>query len=515
MAADVVVRFLADTKQLQSEISNVEGTGSRIKTWAVGISAAIGTAFAVKAVKDFISAAEESDAAAAKLHQTLKLAGDESGKWADHALKLAGTLQKQTGISDEVIAGGQAILSTFHEVSNATAQQNGMFDRATKAAVDLSATGFGSVDTASTMLGKALQDPVAGMTALRRAGVTFTAEQQASIKAMVDTNQSAAAQAAILAEVERQVGGTAAASATASSKMKASWGETQEALGRALLPVLAAIAPILQKIAGFVQDNATWLVPLAATILSVVAALKVWTIVQTALDIVLNANPIGAIVLAIAALIAIIVLAIKHWDDIKAAAVAAMDLILGAVTAVWDWIQNNWPLLLAILFGPFGIAVKLIIDNWDDILNFFRDLPGKIAGFLSGVFDIITTPYVQAFNFVKGIWNDFARGWNNLHLTLPEIDTHIPGVGKIGGERIDFPNLPTLARGGIVTGPTLALIGEAGPEAVIPLGRGTGGGVINLTVNVDATASPADVGRAIVDAIRSYERVATASWRAS
>jgi hypothetical protein len=68
--------------------------------------------------------------------------------------------------------------------------------------------------------------------------------------------------------------------------------------------------------------------------------------------------------------------------------------------------------------------------------------------------------------------------------------------------------VPAFAKGGIVTGPTLALIGEAGPEAVVPLsGRNAGmGNTINLTVNAGMGADGASIGRDIVDAIKKYER---------
>ncbi len=71
-----------------------------------------------------------------------------------------------------------AILATFHSVSGTSAQQSGIFDRATKASLDLSRTGFGDVSTSAKQLGKALEDPVKGVTALKRSGVNFTPAQK-------------------------------------------------------------------------------------------------------------------------------------------------------------------------------------------------------------------------------------------------------------------------------------------------------------------------------------------------
>ena len=98
------------------------------------------------------------------------------------------------------------------------------------------------------------------------------------------------------------------------------------------------------------------------------------------------------------------------------------------------------------------------------------------------------------------MFNAIAKAWNN---TIGKLSFKIPGwVPGIGGKGFDVPNIPELANGGIVTGPTLALIGEAGPEAVVPLDRmGSMGGGNNITINVNG-GDP----NAVVDALRRYMR---------
>jgi hypothetical protein len=99
---------------------------------------------------------------------------------------------------------------------------------------------------------------------------------------------------------------------------------------------------------------------------------------------------------------------------------------------------------------------------------------------------------------VKAVFNGIATAWNN---TVGKIKFTVPGwVPGIGGKGFDMPDIPMLANGGIVTGPTLAMIGEAGPEAVIPLDRmgGMGGGN-NVTIHVNG-GDP----NAVVDALRRY-----------
>lgn len=583
-ALDVVVKFIADSSSVTGEMSNLQKTGNRVKGALTGLAAGVGTAFAADKVKDFVGAAEEANSVSARLAQTMKNAGDETGKWTKHAEDLATSLMNKTGIDDEVIKGGQSILATFHAVSDASAQQAGIFDRASTAAVDLSKAGFGSVDAGAKALGKALQDPVKGISALARAGVNFTPAQKAMIQSLVDTGDVLGAQKIILGEVEGQVGGVAEKTATSADKMRTAWGETQESLGNALLPVLQQLAPILQKIAKFVQQNAEAVLPLVVVFGALAVALKIASLASVLFGTSLGAAlwPVLLIMAAIAALIAIGYLIVHNWDTIKDAATAVWNWVLQAIQHVWDWIvgawhtvsdvvtesfntilsvaetvwnwiTDNWPTLLAVLTGPIGIAVLLITKNWDTIkdglaaaiaflsglwdgfVSFVTSIPGRIASALGGLANIIKAPFVDAWGYVqnvagwisdafgsaigavKNVWNAFARGWNGVELKIPSVHIPWPIDKDVGGITVGLPNLPTFAKGGIVNRATLALIGEAGPEAVVPLNGQTFGPAMNVTVNVTVgpDTSPAAVGAAVVDRIRAYERVAGKAWRAS
>ena len=494
-SVDIAVRFLADASSVEKEVGKVKGTGDKVKGWAKGMGAAIGGAFAVKAVSDWVGAAEEANAVSATLQQTLLNAGDATGEWAKQAEDLANTLQYKTGIDDEVIKGGQAILATFHDVGGAAGQQSGIFDRATKASLDLSKAGFGSVESASTMLGKALQDPEKGLTALGRAGVTFSDDQKAAIKAFVESGDKAGAMNEIMKNVESQVGGVAEKSATAGDKMKVAWGETQEQLGNTLLPILEKIAPAVQKMAQFVQENANWLVPMVAGII--------------ALNIALSLSPVTLIAIGIAALIAALILLWQNWDQV-------WTWITDAVAWAVGWILDHWQLIIGAIFPIVG-AILLLWNNWDKIWTWITDLLGKAVGWIGdqigkligffagipdrigsalsslgaiivapfqwawdqiiGIKDGIVSAFTGAIGIVKDAWNAFARFWNGIEVDVPGIT--LPGpIPDIPGFTFGLPDLPTFAQGGIVTRPTLALVGEAGPEAIIPLNGGTAGGPV-------------------------------------
>jgi hypothetical protein len=112
--------------------------------------------------------------------------------------------------------------------------------------------------------------------------------------------------------------------------------------------------------------------------------------------------------------------------------------------------------------------------------------------------------YVQGvLNIYKNIFNTIARLWNN---TIGKLSFEFPSwVPGLGGKGFSVPKIPMLAEGGIVRSATLAVVGEAGPEAVVPLDRGSGFG--NVTVNVTGgLATSAEIGQAVINAIRAYNR---------
>src|SRR5215471_12326610 len=220
--AELLVEFLADASKLLNETKKVEGSTSRLKNFAKGAAIGIGGAFAADKVVEFgkktLEAAEEGEKSKARLENVFKGVGDSTGEAAKKAEEYAEKLSKQIGIDHDTIELAQAKLGTFHAISNETARQSGIFDRATNAAADLAAAGFGTMETNATQLGKALQDPSKGLTALARSGVTFTKGEKDKIKAMQSSGDLLGAQKVVLAEVEGQVKGTAAASATQSQK---------------------------------------------------------------------------------------------------------------------------------------------------------------------------------------------------------------------------------------------------------------------------------------------------------
>lgn len=331
-------------------------------------------------------------------------------------------------------------------------------------------------------------------------------------------------------------GGAASKNAeTAAGKQKimaVQLSELQEKIGYALIPVMSKLVDIGMKVIGWVDRNtklAGILVAviggLAAVTWAVSAATKAWaaitkvaTAAQWLWNAAMDANPIALVVLALVALGVGLVIAYKKSATFRAIVQGALHGVLAAGRAVAgffthdipvafgkvkmaasnaiSWVKSHWPLILAILTGPFGLAVLVIAKNWSkikdgasnavafikgkfgDFISFIASIPGKIIGmqerFLSAGKALGSRIITGLFNGLKaigGFAGDLAgaiKGAVNSALHLP-FTIHGPGPLP------DF-TIPAFAKGGIVTRPTIGLIGEAGPEAIIPLGRGGGMG---------------------------------------
>lgn len=232
------------------------------------------------------------------------------------------------------------------------------------------------------------------------------------------------------------------------------------------------------------------------------AATKTWAAVQWVLNAAMSANPIGLVVIAIAALVAGFVIAYKRSETfrnivkgalsaVRSAGVRVADFfrkdipeafgkVRSAASSALGWVRSNWPKILVILTGPFGLAVVAIVKNWDKIkkaasatkdwivdkfnavVGFFRSMPGKISSATSGLWNGLKDGFRSAVNSIIG-W------WNNLSFSIPAVK--IKGKTIVPGATFSTPNIPYLANGGLLTKATLNVAGEAGPEAVTPLDR--------------------------------------------
>jgi phage-related protein len=198
---------------------------------------------ALGAVTDFIGGAiEEASAWNSVMAQTeavVKSTGGAAGLTAAEMANMAGAMSAASGqslFSDDAILGAQNVLATFTNIKGEN------FGMATQSILDMSQALGVDLDSAAMQVGKALNDPVAGLAALSRSGVQFTADQEAMIKAMVEAGNVAGAQEIMMAELNTQFGGSAAAAvdtyAGQQIVLSEKMADVKQTLGEALMPIL-------------------------------------------------------------------------------------------------------------------------------------------------------------------------------------------------------------------------------------------------------------------------------------
>lgn len=398
------------------------------------------------------------------------------------------------------------------------------------------------------------------------------------------------------------------------NEVKAKLDEAKTALAAGLFPVFQSfltftttqLIPGITALSGFVAENKEYFLAAAIGIgVMLIPAFIGWAVAAGAAAVATIAAtwPVLAIGVAIAGLAAGVIYAYEHFGWFR----AAVDTVGAGIQWLWSWITNNWPTLLAVLTGPFGVAVLLITKNWDtikegataakdwivnkfnEIKDFFTGLPGRITGAIGNMRNLLTN---IGRDIINGLWNGLKDKWEDVKGWLGNVGGVIKSIkGPIEADRVllkpegqaimeglgagmaagwgpvagfldsreqaiqaalakwktvniplevqragyaafnatgmaqdygrnferqyykDRGYMPQFARGGIVTGPTVGMIGEAGQdEAVIPLpknwrnGGGMGGTVINVNINAPVGSSPRDIGRELTKYLNEYER---------
>jgi hypothetical protein len=569
-------RFTGAFKGALSKIGG-EKEGRQVATrFGVGMNGAIGGVVsrsagvfvagfaAIKSAQvfgTFINDARESAKVARVSAQVIKSTGGAAKITAAQMGDLATSISNKTGADDEDVQSGENLLATFTNVRNEVGKNNDIFNRASQAAVDMaSAMNNGVVDanglkSANIQLGKALNDPVKGVTALSKVGVSFTAKQKEQIKTLVDSGKTLQAQKIILAEVGKEFGGAAAAAADPLTRLKTIAGNLSESVGGLLLPafnkvvnivsntfipgiyalgaafkegdvtsdgfvgvmerigvaartafgffktevlprlkefgafiigtvvpavgslasnLISSFAPAIKDVfgffktevlprlkdfAGFLGDsvlpkvaslatalskNKDFLVPFAATILAVVAAMKAWAIVQGILNVVMSANPVGLVIVAIAALVAGIIYAYKNSDKFRA-------ILQGAFQGIQKAAQIMAPLVKAaidIVIGVFSLwwnyFAKPILKNFGAALQVAWQLAQKFGGFVAAAFDGIKAPALAAIKFVidkfLGFVGTILEGASKAFGWVPEMGGKLKNAAKEFGKFRDGVN---------------------------------------------------------------------------
>jgi hypothetical protein len=214
--------------------------GSAFKSAArVGIFGGIALAAgALKVGADALGEAQEARKVGRLTGAVIKSTGGAAKVTERQVGKLSGRLSVMAGVDDEVVQQGSNVLLTFKGIRNETGKGNKIFDQANKATLNLSAALGKDLKGSAIQVGKALNDPIAGTTALGRAGVQFTEDQKEQIKTLTESGDLLGAQKIILRELDSQFGGAARSQTNSSERMKVAFDNVKESLGTGLLPLV-------------------------------------------------------------------------------------------------------------------------------------------------------------------------------------------------------------------------------------------------------------------------------------
>lgn len=294
----------------------------------------------------------------------------------------------------------------------------------------------------------------------------------------------------------------------------------------------AVIDDVFQTLGGVINDTLdNVILPAITQLIPVIGAL--WTEWQPTLQA--AAEGVGTFVAKV----------LEVWNKLQPSVQAFMDFVgpilenFGVVVGtVFSVVTQTLDAVIALLNGDFtgawnaitGVVqsmydgVVAVIGNFLKFLLSVVESVGTLAGNIGqSIYDGIASGFNSLWSAVKGVINDIIGALNSINSFSWErqgfeVNTVFGNafVGVGAGSVQMWPDIPLLAKGGIVDRPTLAMIGEAGPEAVVPLGRGGGmGNTYNISVHVAPGGDLVEAGRQMVRAIQQFERRSGKVWRSA
>ena len=226
------LKGITDTASAQTRV--IPQLSSAFKGLAASLGPAVVAYKALAFGKESIGLYETQAKATAKLEQVVRATGGAAGYTADQLKRMSSEMQDNTTYGDEVVQQAQAMLLTFKNISG------DVFPRAMESIADMGEM-FGSLDSSAVQLGKALNNPILGVSALSEVGIQFTEQQKQQIKKFTEVNDIASAQAVILKEIEGQFGGVARAMAQTDvgrlQQQKNVLSEIKEEIGKEIIPL--------------------------------------------------------------------------------------------------------------------------------------------------------------------------------------------------------------------------------------------------------------------------------------
>lgn len=521
---------------------------SGIGSLSTTISSSLG-AFAVGSwLKGSFDDLAQSNAGVSQTAAVIKSTGGAAGVTATQVDSLTNSLKNKTAVDDDVVRGGANMLLTFTNIRNEAGKGNDIFNQATGTLMDMSRAMGTDPKNAAIQLGKALNDPVNGISALSRVGVTFSDTQKEQIKGFMKAGDAASAQKVILGELNKEFGGQGAAYADSyagkQAKLQIAMDDLGKAVAQTLMPALTLLADVGLKFFTWIADN-----PVVAAIIGAIAGAFVVLNAAVAITNVLMAlNPFVIVAVAVVALIAAIIWLATQTTFFQDVWKIMSDAIMKAISAVGKFFVDTWNNTVSFFQGLgqiFQDAWNVVVDffnstftnigtwfsdiwngamtAWNDFSDWIHTAVDKVAKkfndafqgvsdfigtIFNGIVDIIRGPV----NLVIGLINSMIDGINSIHIDIPD---WVPGIGgKSFG--INLPHIPALAEGGIVQptpGGRIVRVAEAGEaEAIIPLSKMRNHETKGKHVTIHYHAAPNDSIDAEQKLIDAVQRARVHGW---
>lgn len=394
-----------DLKGVKGMMASVSAQGKRLgrSMRNIGAGMSIGVTAPIAAMgKQMITLYDTQAQAEKTVAAAITSTGGAAGKTLGQLKGLASGLQNVTTYGDEdILRNVTAPLLTFTKI------QGDVFDRAQANVLDYATLMKTDLKSASIQVGKALNDPIKGVSALGKAGVQFTEEQKGMIKSLVETGDVAGAQAIVLKELETQFKGQAAVAAAAPlgqfKQLSNAIGDVKEELGKEIVPFLKPLVESVKSAVTWfstlspeVKRNIVVVGGLAAAVGPLVTGLGLMVMGVTAvggalatMGSLLLANPVIA---GIAAIAGGAYLIYRNWDGIKSWASGVWETLK---TTFWAGVDVVKSYLLN--FTPAG----LIYQHWDGIAAWFDGIWASISSGVQGGWAAIKGALVTA---IQDVW---------------------------------------------------------------------------------------------------------------
>ena len=472
-------------KGLGDQADNAKNKFAAFNTVLRGLGSAIAAAGLTRILGEGSRIAGEFEAQTKLLQQGLKNIGAESGQL-DKLQQAADRLGKITLFNEENFRRGFGLLTSFGNIG----VEN--YEKVALAAANVAQVSGTDVNAAMMQLAKALNDPIAGLSALGDSGIQFTQQQKEMVKAMVEAGNIAGAQNLIMQELEKQYGGTAEAAAGGAAGMQDTFGEAMYDLNVAIGQVVNTALPPLLGLLTQVIETFTKLPQPVQTVIVGIGALAAAAVVLAPLI-----SAIGAIGPGVAA------------------AGAAFGAIMPAIGAIGGALGGLLPIIAGVFTGPVGwialaVAAGAAIYAFRDqigqafqaiggvlsdaakgfytvfvqpVVNMYKGLYDGLVQTFQGLAEVIKGPFQAVASFIRGIVNNILGGIEfAINGAVGAINNIIAGanralaaVGAPGLPSVPQVRLPRFADGGVVSGPTMALVGEGGePEYIVPQSKAAG-----------------------------------------